>query len=70
MGIPNKDELRGKLRKSTGSAKEKIGRTLGNPNLEQEGAAERSRGQARENIGRTKRKVGDAIKDIGQKIRE
>jgi uncharacterized protein YjbJ (UPF0337 family) len=70
MGIPNKQEIKGKGQKAKGAVKEKVGRALGYRGIEGEGAAEREQGEGREKMGRARRKIGDAIKDVGQAIRK
>ncbi|OLB93266.1 MAG: hypothetical protein AUH30_20420 [Candidatus Rokubacteria bacterium 13_1_40CM_68_15] len=66
----NKDEMEGKVEKAKGYVKEKTGQVIGNPDLEDEGAAERTAGKAQEAIGKAKRKAGEAIEDLGEKIKE
>src|SRR5215471_21617989 len=70
MGLPNKDEVKGKLNKAKGAAKESIGRTLGDREMENKGAKERQIGTAQENLGEAKRELGDAVKDMGDTIRK
>jgi len=70
MGLPNKDEVKGKLKKAKGAAKESIGRTLGDREMENKGAKERHIGAAEENLGKAKRELGDAVKDMGDTIRK
>jgi len=70
MGLPSKDEVKGKLNKAKGAAKESIGRTLGDREMENKGAEERRSGTAQEDVGRAKREVGDALKDVGEAIRK
>jgi uncharacterized protein YjbJ (UPF0337 family) len=65
---PNEDEIRGKIDKAAGTVKEKIGQATGNPNLEEEGLDQRSGGDIEESIGKARRKVGEAVKDLGEKI--
>lgn len=69
MGIPNKDELEGKFDQAKGSVKEEIGRATGDADLESEGIADRAGGNIREGFGTARRKVGDAIKDAGDAIK-
>ena len=69
MGVPNKAEIRGKFNKAKGGVKEKIGRAVGNRDMEKEGASERAKGGLQETLGETRRKVGDALKDLGKSIR-
>ena len=68
MGLPNKDEVKGKLHQAKGLVKGKIGRSLGNRKMTDEGDAERTRGQVREGFGKTKRKVGETVEKIGKAI--
>ena len=44
MGLPNKDEVNGKLRQAKGLMKGKIGRALGDRKMKNEGDAECTRG--------------------------
>ena len=69
MGLPNKDEVEGKFDQAKGTVKENVGRAVGDRETEAEGIADRSSGNIQEGYGTAKRKVGDAIKDVGDKIR-
>ena len=69
MQVPNKTEMRGKIKKAKGAVKESIGHAVGNRNMEKEGAAARSKGSMQESVGKARRKVGDALKDLGRTIR-
>ena len=69
MGLPNKDEVKGKLDQAKGAVKENVGRAAGDTELETEGQADRAEGSVQEGYGKTKRKVGDAIKDVGDAVR-
>ena len=68
MGLPNRDEVKGKFDQAKGLVKGKIGRSLGDRKMKAEGDAERSRGQVREGFGKSKRKVGEAVEKIGKAI--
>jgi uncharacterized protein YjbJ (UPF0337 family) len=68
MGLPNKDEVKGKFHQAKGLVKGKIGRSLGDRKMKNEGDAERTRGQIREGFGKSKRKVGEAVENIGKAI--
>jgi uncharacterized protein YjbJ (UPF0337 family) len=70
MGLPNKDEMKGKFEQVKGGVKEKAGHALNDRDMEDEGNAERTGGQIREDFGKAKRKVGDAIQDVGKAIRK
>ncbi len=68
MGLPNRDELEGKYDQAKGSVKETIGRTVNDSDLEAEGDADRAGGKIQEGFGTAKRKVGEAVEDIGEAI--
>jgi uncharacterized protein YjbJ (UPF0337 family) len=68
MGLPNRDELEGKLDQAKGSVKETVGRITNDRDLEAEGGADRTGGKIQEGFGTAKRKVGEAIEDIGESI--
>ena len=68
MGLPNRDEVEGKLDRAKGSAKETVGRAIGDRDLEAEGSADKAGGSIQEGFGKVRRKVGDAIEDIGDSI--
>ena len=70
MGTPNRDEVEGKFDQAKGALKENVGRAVGDREMEAEGAADRASGNVQEGFGTAKRKVGDAVKDIGDKIRD
>jgi len=69
MGLPNKDEVQGKVDQAKGAVKENIGRAVGDRDLETEGAADRAGGNVQEGFGTARRKVGEAIKDVGDAIK-
>jgi uncharacterized protein YjbJ (UPF0337 family) len=69
MGLPNKDELEGKLDQAKGKTKETIGRAIDDRDLESEGQLDNAGGKVKESFGKTKRKVGEAIEDVGDKIK-
>lgn len=68
MGLPNKDELEGKYEQAKGTVKEKWGQATDDPATESEGRADRAKGEVQEGVGRARRKVGEAIEDIGEKV--
>ena len=69
MQVPNKTEMKGKIKKAKGAVKEKIGHAVGDRNMEKEGTALRSKGNMQETVGKARRKVGAAVKDLGKTIR-
>ncbi len=70
MSLPNRDEMEGKIDQAKGTVKENVGRAVGDRDMETEGAADRASGNVQEGYGEAKRKVGDAIKDIGDAVRK
>ena len=62
------DELKGKGKQVKGTAKEKVGKLVGNPDLQDKGDAERVEGKVQEKFGKARRKVGEALEDLGNKI--
>ncbi len=69
MGMPNKDEMEGKFDQAKGSVKENIGRAIDDPDMVQEGQADRAGGNIQEGYGKTKRKIGETIEDIGEEVK-
>ncbi len=68
MGLPNNDEIEGKFDQAKGSVKETVGKAVNDGDLEAEGQADRAGGKVQEGFGTARRKVGDAIEDLGDKI--
>ena len=68
MGIPNRDEMEGKLDQASGAIKDKVGEVTGNERLETEGEAQSAGGNMQEGFGTARRKVGETINDLGDKI--
>ena len=70
MGLPNKDELEGKFDQAKGGIKETVGRAVDDRDLEAEGKADRAGGNIQEGWGTAKRKVGEAVEDLGESIKK
>ena len=68
MGLPNKDEVEGKFDQAKGAVKQNVGRAIDNEEMEAEGAAERTGGNVQEAYGTARRKVGEAVEDVGEDI--
>jgi len=66
----NREEIDGKAENLKGRIKEAAGTLTGNSKLESEGADERAEGSVREDVARSRRKLGEAIEDLGKKVRE
>jgi uncharacterized protein YjbJ (UPF0337 family) len=66
----NRDEVKGKVDQASGTVKEKAGRAMGDPNLEEKGAEQRVSGKIEAGFGKARRKVGEALKEAGKKANE
>ena len=64
----NKDEVRGKADQVKGNVKEAAGDLSNDENLRDEGMADEAAGKLEEGFGKGRRKVGEAIEDVGNKI--
>jgi uncharacterized protein YjbJ (UPF0337 family) len=64
----NKDEVQGKVDQVKGKVKETVGDMNDDEQLRNEGEAQHDAGHVEEALCKGRRKVGDAIKDIGNKI--
>jgi uncharacterized protein YjbJ (UPF0337 family) len=65
----NRDELEGKTEKAKGKMKQAVGDLTDNDRLHDEGVADEAAGDVQEGFGRARRKVGEAIEDIGEDIK-
>lgn len=68
MGLPNSDEVEGKFDQAKGAVKENVGRAINDDEMRTEGAAERAGGNVQEAYGTARRKVGEAVEDVGEDI--
>jgi len=64
-----RDELDDKANQLKGKIKQAAGDLTDDANLHDEGVADEAAGTVQEGFGRGKRKIGEAIEDIGQKIK-
>jgi uncharacterized protein YjbJ (UPF0337 family) len=64
----NKDEVQGKVDQAKGKVKETVGDLNNDEQLRDEGTADKAAGNVEEAYGKGRRKVGEAIKDLGKKI--
>jgi uncharacterized protein YjbJ (UPF0337 family) len=67
--MKNEDERVGRMKDVKGRVKEAAGIITGNERLENEGAGDRQAGRTEEALGRARRKVGEAVEDLGDKIK-
>lgn len=65
----NRDELEGKAEAAKGRVKQAVGDLTDDEQLRNEGIADEAAGETQDAIGRGRRKVGEAIKDLGDKIK-
>ena len=68
MGLPNRDEVEGKWDQAKGKTKETIGNALNDDDLAAEGRADDAGGHVKEGFCKARRKVGEAIEDVGDAI--
>lgn len=66
----NRDELNGKGDKIKGRAKQAWGDVTGNEKLHDEGVADEAAGKVEEGFGKGRRKVGEALDDIADRIKD
>ena len=64
----NRDEVRGKADQVKGRVKEAVGDLNNDEQLREEGQADQAVGSVEESFGKGRRKIGNAIKDIGKKV--
>jgi uncharacterized protein YjbJ (UPF0337 family) len=65
----NRDEMKGKKDQVKGKIKQAAGDLTDNDRLRDEGVADEAAGDVQEGFGRGRRKVGEAIEDIGEDIK-
>ena len=65
----NRDELDGKVDQLKGKLKQAGGDVTDNDRLHDEGVADETAGNVQEGFGRGRRKVGDAIEDLGERLK-
>lgn len=64
----NKDEIEGKADQIKGRVKQGLGDVKNDEDLKNEGAADEAAGDVKEGFGKGRRKVGEALNDLGDKI--
>ncbi|MDQ6684089.1 MAG: CsbD family protein [Pseudomonadota bacterium] len=57
----NKDQVKGRVEQAKGNVKEVAGKAVGNPNLRDEGAVDKTAGKVQAGIGDAKEKVKKGI---------
>ncbi|HEX5475823.1 MAG TPA: CsbD family protein [Vicinamibacterales bacterium] len=66
----NRDELDGKGEQIKGKAKQAWGDLTDNERLHDEGKADEAGGAVQEGLGKGRRKVGEAIEDLGKDLKD
>ncbi|MFN7914995.1 MAG: CsbD family protein [Vicinamibacterales bacterium] len=66
----NRDEMEGKAEALKGKMKQAAGDLTDNERLKNEGIADEAAGDTQDAIGRGRRKAGEFIEDIGEKIKK
>jgi uncharacterized protein YjbJ (UPF0337 family) len=66
----NRDELNGKSDQVKGKAKQAWGDVTDNERLHDEGVADETAGKVEEGFGKGRRKIGEALDDIADRIKE
>ena len=66
----NRDELEGKAEALKGKIKQATGDLTNNPRLHDEGVADEVAGKTQDAVGRVRRKVGEAIEDVGNAVKK
>jgi len=62
------DEAKGKGKQVKGAVKEQLGKLTGNRDLKDSGTADRVEGDVQEGFGKTKRKIGETVEKVGERI--
>jgi uncharacterized protein YjbJ (UPF0337 family) len=65
----NRDELKGKAEQLKGKVKQATGDLTDDERLRDEGIADEAQGEVQEGFGRGRRKIGEAIEDLGENIK-
>ncbi len=65
----NRDELEGKVDEVKGRIKKEVGKATDDERLYDEGVADETGGKVQGGIGKARRKVGEAIEDIGEDVK-
>ena len=66
----NRDELDGRKEQLKGKIKQAAGDLTDNESLRDEGVADEAVGDVQEAFGKGRRKVGEALDDLGDKIKK
>jgi uncharacterized protein YjbJ (UPF0337 family) len=62
------DELKGRGKQVKGAVKEGLGKLTGDRDLQDKGKADRIEGDLQEGFGKVKRRIGEEVEDLGERI--
>lgn len=65
----NKDEAKGRADQIKGNLKQAAGKALDDQDLHDEGVVDEAAGDVQETFGRGRRKVGEALNDLGNRLK-
>jgi uncharacterized protein YjbJ (UPF0337 family) len=65
----NRDELEGKAKELKGRVKQGVGDLTDDERLHDEGIEDEAEGEVQKGFGKARRKVGETIEDLGEKIK-
>ena len=65
----NRDEMKGKFDQIKGRAKQTVGDVTNKERLGDEGEVDEAVGKVQDTFGKGRRKVGEAIEDLGENIK-
>jgi len=65
----NRDETEGRADQVKGNLKQAAGKLLNDEDLHDEGVVDEASGDVQEKVGKGRRKVGEALNDLGNKIK-
>jgi uncharacterized protein YjbJ (UPF0337 family) len=65
----NRDEIDGKAEQLKGKVKQATGDLTDDERLHDEGVADEAAGKVQEGFGKGRRKLGEAIEDIGENVK-
>lgn len=66
----NKQETSGKVKKVKGRVKEAVGIITGDKSLERKGSRQRVEGEIQEDFGKARRKVGEFVDGVAEKLKK
>jgi uncharacterized protein YjbJ (UPF0337 family) len=68
--MKNRDELDGKTEQVKGRVKQAWGDVTNDERLRDEGVADEAAGEVQEGFGKARRKVGEAIEEVGENLKK